>query len=114
MTVMATETAGFDAIVDNLVARYAAHKISTPSTGPTGRTELTSSCSCGWVSGVTSGNLRPQWAAIDKHLIDDVLPQWQSGVCWCGRAMLFGPLGKWFHAAAGTHGHDAAERKAQD
>jgi hypothetical protein len=108
MTVTATETPEFDAIVNDMVARHAAHRISIPGTRRIGGTELTSSCSCGWASGVTSGNLRPQWQAIDKHLIDDVLPQWQSGVCWCGRAMLLGPLGKWFHAQPGTLGHDAA------
>jgi hypothetical protein len=93
-------------VVDDMVARYAAHKISTPNSGRTGRSKLTSVCSCGWASGVTSDNLRPQWAAIDKHLIDDVLPAWESGVCWCGRAMLLSPLGAWFHAER-THGHAA-------
>lgn len=108
---MANKTSEFDAIVNDMVARHGAHTLHQRSEGTSYRPQISTACSCGWRSEV-SDNLRPQWAAIDKHLIDDVLPQWQSDVCWCGRAMLLGPLGKWFHAQPGTHGHDAAPRKA--
>lgn len=97
----------FDAIVNDMVARYAAHKLHQHNRGTAYGPQVSTSCSCGWESGVTSDNLRPQWEAIDKHLLDDVLPSWQSGVCWCGRAMLLSPSGTWFHAER-THGHTAA------
>lgn len=105
------KTSEFDAIVNDMAARHAAHKLQHHSHGTSYRPRVSTSCSCGWTTGVTD-DLRPQWAAIDKHLIDDVLPQWQSGVCWCGRAMLLGPLGRWFHAQPGTLGHDAAPKEA--
>lgn len=100
----------FDDIVNDMVARYAAHTMHQSNKGTGYHPKISTSCSCGWRSEV-SGDLRPQWVAVDKHLIDDVLPQWLQGTCWCGRAMLLGPLGKWFHAQR-THGHAAATREA--
>lgn len=103
----ATRPGNFDAIVEDMVARHAAHKINTANAGTPLTPKLTASCSCGWASDVTSKDLRPQRAKIDEHLIEDVLPAWTRGTCWCGRAVLLGPLGRWFHAEQGSHGHTA-------
>ena len=35
------------------------------------------------------------------------MPEWERGVCWCGRAMLLTPFGKWTHVADTFMGHDA-------
>lgn len=107
-------TPDFNDIVEDMVARYAAHKIRITNDAPTGRSAFAASCSCGWRSGTTSSDLRPEWAAIDEHLIVDVLPDWPRGVCWCGRAILLGPLGKWFHAQADMCGHYATPAKTPD
>jgi hypothetical protein len=95
------------AVAEDLAARYAAHKLSHISTGPTGRHGATYSCSCRWSSGIVSEDMRPQWAAIDRHMVDDVLPCWEQGVCWCGRVILLGPFGRWIHAQDACMGHDA-------
>jgi len=96
-----------DDVASDLADRYAAHKLSHISTGLTGRHGATYSCSCGWSSGFASEDMRPQWSAIDRHMVDDVLPRWEQGVCWCGRVILLGPFGRWIHADYGFMGHSA-------
>lgn len=98
----------FDDIVNDMVTRYSTHVLHQRNDGTGYRPQISTSCSCGWESGVVSDNLRPQWEAVDKHLIADVLPDWPQSACWCGRAILLCPLGKWFHAER-THGHVANE-----
>ena len=98
-----------DAITDDMVARYAAHVLRQHNDGTWHRPTLTASCSCGWESAVVSKDLRPQWEAIDGHLVD-ALPDWPRDTCWCGRVVLLSPLGAWFHADPAFHGHDAAVR----
>jgi hypothetical protein len=104
---MTTYPSDMETIVADLVERYDAHQISYASRGMA-RAELSPSCSCGWRSGVWSNSNRPLWAAIDGHMVNDVLPQWPTRSCGvCGRVIMLTPFGRWFHVERSTHGHTA-------
>jgi hypothetical protein len=94
------------AVVSDMLARYAAHTIGARYSGTAYNLMTQATCSCGWEADEPTRDQRPQWAAVDAHLLP-VLPDWERGVCWCGRAMLLSPFGKWTHAADAFMGHDA-------
>lgn len=96
-----------DSVVKDMLARYAAHTIGVCHSrshiyGPLTQVH----CSCGWEGPEPTNDQRPQWEAVDAHLLP-VMPEWERGVCWCGRAMLLTPFGKWTHVADTFMGHDA-------
>lgn len=101
-----------DAVVNDMLARYTAHTISARYSGST-NCRMQATCSCGWETPEATRDMRAQWAAIDAHLLP-VLPDWERGVCWCGRAMLLTPFGKWTHAADAFMGHSAAPRSEDE
>lgn len=95
-------------VVEDMLARYAAHTISERYSRDHNHAPVTQSiCSCGWSSPEPTRDLRLQWDAVDAHLLP-VLPEWERGVCWCGRAMLLTPFGRWTHAADTFMGHAAS------
>lgn len=101
-----------DAVVEDMLARYAAHTITEHhDRDHTRAAVMHATCSCGWSTPEPTRDQGPQWEAVDAHLLP-VLPEWERGVCWCGRAMLLTPFGRWTHAADAFMGHAASPGQA--
>jgi hypothetical protein len=100
--------ADLEGLVAGMRTRLDAHRASLDVHGSSGPWTYTASCSCGWRTHTATDSVRPQWAAIDEHLVKEMLPDWPTSVCWCGRTIMLSPLGVWFHVhMLVSYGHRA-------